>query len=136
MSNEDIRWQQRFHNFEKAFQQFAKAVQVEEPSDLERAGIIQFYEFTFELAWKTLKDYLKEAGYLIKSPRETIKQAFQNGYLQDGHLWLSMLEKRNDLAHAYKEEIAAEALKHIKNEYFTAIQQVYTWLKNQINSLD
>jgi len=136
MDNPDIRWKQRFQNFEKAFKQLARAVEVSEPSELERAGIIQFYEFTFELAWKTLKDYLKDAGYLIKSPRETIKQAFQNGYIENGHLWLKMLEKRNDLAHAYKEEIAAAALKLIQNDYFNAIQQVYTWLKTQINDSD
>lgn len=120
------------NNFEKAFLQLTKAVQLTHPSEVERAGIIQFYEFTFELAWKTLKDYLKEAGYTVKSPRETIKQAFQNGYLIDGHLWIDMLEDRNDLVHAYKEEVAEAALKQIQNDYFIAIQQVYQWLKTQL----
>lgn len=132
MEHTDIRWKQRFQNFEKAIQHLESGVQIKEHSDLERAGVIQYFEMTFELAWKTLKDYLQAEGYDIKSPRATIKQAFQNEYIQDGKVWLEMLEKRNELTHAYNETTAEKALLKIKNEYFTPIRQIYLWLKQQL----
>ena len=63
--NKNIRWQQRFSNFEKSFSQLNKAIKIKTPSDTERAGLIQFFEISFELAWKTLKDFL-EAGHRVE----------------------------------------------------------------------
>ncbi len=74
---QDIRWQQRFQNFEKAFLFLEAALQKAEPSLLEQAGIVQTFEFTFELAWKTLKDYLEENEVPVRFPRDTIKEAFR-----------------------------------------------------------
>ena len=72
--NPDIRWKQRFTNFEKALRLLADAIQLESLSEVERAGLIQFYEMAFELAWKLMKDYLEKEGYTINSPRQAIKQ--------------------------------------------------------------
>ncbi len=84
MNSKQIRWQQRFNNYSKSFKALERAVEIINPNEAEKGGIIQFYEVTFELAWKTLKDYLEAEGYLLKSPRETLKQAFQNEIINDG----------------------------------------------------
>jgi len=72
---DDIRWQQRFHNYEKAFLLLERALTIAAPSEVERGGIIQFYEMAFELAWKVMKDYLEQLGFTVNSPRDAIKQA-------------------------------------------------------------
>lgn len=72
----DIRWKQRFENFEKAFKKLEEAVNEGELNELERNGLIQRYEFTIELAWKTLKDFLQDEGFKLKSPKDVVRQAF------------------------------------------------------------
>ncbi len=105
MKNKDIRWIQRFQNFEKAFLLLQETVQIKSPSVTERAGLIQFFEMTFELAWKLLKDYEEEEGFVIKSPRDAIKQAFQTNIINEGHTWIDALEDRNLTSHTYHEKI-------------------------------
>ncbi len=90
----DIRWKQRFANFEKAFTFLDNVLQIKQPSALEEAGIVQAFEFTFELAWKTLKDYLAANGVDAQFPRDVVKQAFHYALIADGALWLEMLKKR------------------------------------------
>ena len=123
---EDIRWRQRFENLKKAISFLGKSVDQGTYNELERAGLAQSFEFTFELSWKTLKDYLFESGFDVKSPRDSIKQAFQNGIILDGHLWMQMLEERNRLTHTYNEEQAAAAVKTIREIYFPALLQLFT----------
>lgn len=129
MSNIDIRWRQRFQNLEKAFNQLTVAVGKKDLSDLEKAGCIQFYEFTFELAWKTLNDYLKFQKVDVKFPRDTIKEAFRYDLIDDGDLWMDMLEKRNLMSHTYDETSADLAYNLISGSYYTAIRAVYQRLK-------
>ncbi|WP_245183505.1 nucleotidyltransferase substrate binding protein [Lentibacillus salicampi] len=105
-SSKDIRWRQRFENFERSYKLLEKYSNESIENELERAGIIQFFEMTFELSWKVLKDYLENEGFIVKSPRQTIKQAFQSGLIDDGHTWMQALEKRNQMAHNYDEEAA------------------------------
>jgi nucleotidyltransferase substrate binding protein (TIGR01987 family) len=114
---EDIRWKQRFMNFTRAADQLAAAVALPSPSEIERAGIIQIYQFTFELAWKTLKDFLDHQQVPAKYPREVIREAFHYGLITDGEIWLAMLEKRNLMAHTYSEDVASLALRLIRDEY-------------------
>lgn len=128
----DIRWKQRFHNFEKAFLFFDRAAKQKSFTELEAAGLVQCFEFTFELAWKTLKDYLTEQAFIVQSPRETIKQAFQSNYLEDGHIWMEMLEQRNLLTHTYNEKQAQAATKLICETYYPALQQAYLFLKGRL----
>ena len=132
MSKQDIRWRQRFQNFKKAFEQLKDSVlKVDELSDLEKEGMVQRFEYTFELAWKTLKDYLEEQQVNAKFPREVIKQSFHYEIIQDGEIWMDMLEKRNLMAHTYEETIFRDSVQKIANEYFKAISQLYNFLQNK-----
>ena len=102
----EIRWKQRFSNFQKAYKLFKEGIKMynDKNSKLEKEGIIQRFEYTFELAWKTLKDYLEYGGILVNLPREIIKQSFSKGLIFDGDPWIDMLEKRNLIAHTYDEK--------------------------------
>lgn len=91
LTNKNIRWKQRFQNFKHAFEVLERAVKIPTPNEAEKGGIIQFYEVAFELAWKTLKDYLKSEGFIVKSPREALKKAFQLEIIIKGELWLEVM---------------------------------------------
>jgi nucleotidyltransferase substrate binding protein (TIGR01987 family) len=89
----DIRWKQRFRNFEKPLKHLRNTLEIENPDIAQRAGLIQFFELSFELSWKLIKDFLEEQGLIeIRFPRETIKKAFETGIISDGHLWMQLLE--------------------------------------------
>jgi len=126
--NKEIRWKQRFSNFEKAYRNLETAVNMETYSKIERAGLIQYFEFTFELAWKTLKDYLESKEIIAKFPRDVIKQAFHYEILEEGEIWMDMLKKRNLFAHTYDEQKAKIASALITNSYFKAVTQVFKYL--------
>lgn len=120
----NIRWQQRFTHFCKAYSQLASAIDIDHPSDTERAGLIQFFEMSFELAWKLLKDYLEMEGFAINSPRNAIKQAFQAGLIEDGRIWMEALADRNLTVHVYEEAIARQIEHKIRTAYFPALQRL------------
>lgn len=130
-----IRWKQRFENFERAFRllQEAFAGAPDEMSDLEKEGAIQRFEYTFELAWKTLKDYLVYHGVTFEqiTPRTVIKQAFAAKIIQDGQTWINMLEQRNLMSHTYDRQIFETVFAAISGQYLVALEQVFTWLKNK-----
>jgi nucleotidyltransferase substrate binding protein (TIGR01987 family) len=129
--NKDIRWKQRFTNFEKAFRTLERTMAIEHPSEAERGGLIQFFEMAFELAWKTLKDYLEADGFQVSSPRDALKQAFHSGIIQDGHSWIEALDDRNLAAHTYNEETALKIEKLIREKYFPEIAALYQKLKQE-----
>ena len=128
------RWELRFINFEKAFKLLEKSIQIEEPSETERAGIIQFFEMTFELSWKLLKAYLEAEGYSIKSPRQAFKQAVQSEIIADGHQWMQALDDRNLTVHTYDEDTAKEVEEKIASIYFPIIDTLYSIFKNKTES--
>ena len=102
-----------------------------EPGELERAGIIQFFEMALELAWKVMKDYLEAEGFQPKSPKETIKQALQVELFEDAQVWLDALEDRNLTVHTYDEKTSIEIEERIKEIYFPALKQFYKYLKSE-----
>ncbi|MGL5617375.1 MAG: nucleotidyltransferase substrate binding protein [Sarcina sp.] len=127
----DIRWKQRFENFSKSYKLLKKYSEIEIKSELEIAGIIQLFEVSFELSWKVLKDYLEADGYLVKSPRETLKQAFQIGIIENGHVWIDALASRNLTTYTYDEEFANKMLKEIVKVYIPEIDKLYNKLKEE-----
>jgi len=134
MDNNDVRWKQRFQNFEKALLHLESALHLSDPDMLQKAGIIQFFEMSYELAWNTLKDYLEEQGFVdVKTPRSAIKKAFEIGMIEDGHSWMELIVDRNLTSHAYDEEIATEVEKLIHQKYYPLFSVLYTTLKLQLN---
>ncbi len=107
-------------------------MEIEHPSDAERAGLIQFFEISFELAWKVLKDYLEEEGVTVMSPRDTIKQAFQAGLLDDGHVWIEALKDRNLTVHTYEEKIAIAVEQKIRESYFPVLLALSRQFKSKV----
>ena len=128
----EIRWKQRFENFDKSYKLLKKYSNQEITTELERAGIIQFFEMTFELAWKVLKDYLESEGYMVKSPRETVKQAFQIGLIDNGHVWIDALSNRNLTTHTYDEELAIKITSEILDAYLPELDKMYEKLSKEL----
>ena len=119
----DVRWRQRLDNFNKSLLHLADAVKIEDSTLIQQAGTIQFFEICFELAWKCMKDYLQEEGFIdVKSPKKAIKKAFEIDIIQDGHLWLEALENRNLATHTYDEKVAKKIYELICNSYFPLLQ--------------
>lgn len=128
----EVRWMQRFEHFEKALGQLHGAVQRYEQDEFDiviRAGVIQMYEFTFELGWKTIKDYLKEQGIEVSFPAEVIRSAFQAGIVRDAELWLEGLKDRNRTSHIYDEETALVIAKNITGTYMKILDECSTFFK-------
>lgn len=126
-----IRWKQRFSNLENAFLFLEEGLKKSSLDRLQEAGIIQSFEFTFELSWKTLKDFLESMGITLSFPREIIKEAFNTQMIKDGHLWMEMLDKRNILSHTYNQQQATNAVHLIREKYFPGLKQLYLELKSK-----
>ncbi len=134
MSNSnEIRWHERLENFGKALAQLEKACDKEEYSDLELAGLVQMFGFTFELSWKTLKDLLFYEGFDVKSPREVIRKSFEVEDISedDCEVFLDALSKRNLLSHTYEEKTAMEALHLIKDLYHPLLRRIHNILNGK-----
>ena len=120
----DSRWRQRFDNYQRALQTLSRAVALsaERPlSELEQQGLIQVFEFTHELAWNMLKDFLEAQGIagLIGS-RDAIRTAFKNGLLQEGETWMEMIKARNLSSHTYQLELANRLAAEILQRFYPA----------------
>src|SRR5450759_1547442 len=108
MENKDIRWIQRFQNYRKALASLSEAVEIdiELMSHLEKAGLIQMFEMTYELAWKTLQDFLRERGNpdIAGGPAVIIAKALEEGYIKDEDGWIELKKSREMTSHTYDEE--------------------------------
>jgi nucleotidyltransferase substrate binding protein (TIGR01987 family) len=126
--SEDIRWKQRFQNFDRAFVLLREALADNRTlSMLEKEGVIQRFEYTYELAWKTLKDYLEASGVVISpvTPRQVIKEAFATRIITDGQVWINMLDTRNLLSHSYDFSVFELAVKAIAEHYLPAMEKLH-----------
>jgi nucleotidyltransferase substrate binding protein (TIGR01987 family) len=127
---EDIRWKQRFDNYNRALSQLTLAVALAEQrpfTDLEKQGVIQGFEFVHELAWNVLKDYLEYEGIAdIVGSRGAVREAFKRSIVTDGEVWMDMIDKRNLTSHTYNAELAQSMVSTIVSNYypaFLALQQ-------------
>jgi nucleotidyltransferase substrate binding protein (TIGR01987 family) len=128
----DIRWQQRFSNFNKAFNQLDKFLKHENLNELEMQGLIKAFEYTYELSWKTLQDLLRDKGYNnISGPKPVIEQSFQDGYIENGKGWIRMHKSRNLASHTYDEDTAMEIIENIRSEYFFLLQSLILKLEEE-----
>ncbi len=135
---EDIRWKQRFDNFTRALKTLRSAVGLSEQrdlSDLEQQGLIQGFEFTHELGWNVLKDYLEAQGFVgIIGSKNAAREAFKNGLINDGEAWMDMIRARNLTSHTYNTEIASGIVKDILTRFypaFTELEQHFEYLFDQ-----
>ncbi len=130
-----LRWKQRFENFERAFMLLREALEMDagKLSDLEKEGVVQRFEYTYELAWKTLKDYLECSGVSLDeiTPKRVVKQAFAAGIIEDGQTWIDMLEHRNLMSHAYDKDKFEAAVSAIRARYLKAFGQAFQFLKGK-----
>ena len=128
MKSREVRWVQRANSFEKALGRLTEAIKLAEQrelSDLEAQGLIQGFEYTHELAWKTLKNFLEAQGTLnLYGSRDTTREAFRNGLIENGEVWMDMVDKRNLTSHTYDEEIAAQVVMTIRNAYFSEFERL------------
>lgn len=131
--SEDTRWLQRFSNYKRAYTQLKNAVDLSHErvlSLLEKQGLIQAFEFTHELAWNLLKDYLEYQGNQeIRGSRDALREAFKVGLIDDGELWLETIKARNITSHAYDEEIVQGAFETISNEYIVIFDKLLATFK-------
>lgn len=128
----DIRWKQRFDNFDRAFVLLREVYDrgVDSLSQLEKEGAIQRFEIAFELAWKTLKDYLEENGIVVNpaTPRNVIKEAFAAKLLEDAQVWIDMMLHRNLLSHTYDIEVFEAVLRTVMEKYFPSFARLHDFL--------
>ena len=122
MEEQDVRWKQRFSNYQKALGQLENAVSLANEralSNLEQQGIIQAFEFTHELAWNVMKDYFFYQGNSeIRGSRDATREAFRTGLVTDGEGWMSMISSRNKTSHTYNEKTANEIVQYIVDRYY------------------
>jgi nucleotidyltransferase substrate binding protein (TIGR01987 family) len=129
---EDIRWKQRFSNFEKSLTLLEQALNIEKADIPQKAGIIQFFEMSYELGWKTLKNLLEEQGFSdVASPRSTLKKSHEIGLIADGRAWVELLEDRNLTAPTYDEITVNEVEQLIHVRYFPLLKTLYVVLSQR-----
>ncbi len=124
MTIEDIRWKQRFENYRKALETLTEAVELEKSrplTKLEQQGLIQGFEFTHELAWNVLKDYLEEQGFSgIVGSKNATRLAFNNNLISEGEVWMEMIKARNQTSHTYNMELAESISREILELFYPA----------------
>lgn len=132
MAKNDIRWEQRFSNYQKALTQLKKFIDKGELSELEEQGLIKAFEYTYELAWNTLRDFLEFSGQTdIYGSRDAIRKAYELGLIEDGESWMDMLKSRNITSHTYNEDVAEEICQAVFEVYFL----LFVRLKTKLESL-
>lgn len=120
---EDIRWIQRLHNWNRALAQLTRFMEKEELNELEEQGLIQSFEHNHELAWKTQKDFLENQGYTeLYGSKNVARKAFEVGLIDDGEVWLEMIESRNASSHTYNEEVTQKIVTAIVDAYFESFR--------------
>lgn len=121
----DVRWIQRLQNYQKALGWLEASLAIPTPDVIQRAGMVQFFEMTFELGWKLAKDFLEEQGFTdVSTPRAVLKKAFEVGLIEDGRGWLEGLDDRNLTSHTYDEAVASKVENLIRDHYLVLFKQL------------
>jgi nucleotidyltransferase substrate binding protein (TIGR01987 family) len=131
--SQDIRWLQRFSNFKKALAQMRAFIGKPQLNDLELQGLIQCFEYTHELAWKTLKDFLEFRGSTeLFGSKDVTREAFKLGLILDGDAWMAMIQDRNQTSHTYNSATAQAIVSNVKHRFFPLFEA----LESKLESLD
>ena len=133
----EIRWKQRFDNFDRSLALLREVCErgVDTLSQLEKEGAIQRFEVAFELAWKTLRDYLEEGGVIVHpiTPRNVIKEAFAAKLLEDAQVWIDMMLHRNLLSHTYDLKVFEMVLQAVEERYFPALTRLHEFFLQKMS---
>lgn len=123
---QDVRWKQRFENYQKALAVLLRMGDINRSDEVQRGALIHYYEITYELAWKVLKDYLSEVQGFTEpaGPKPTLRRAFEQHLIADRYSWLKALEDRNLTTHAYQEAIALKVTADIYDIYLPLMTQL------------
>jgi len=134
MTSLDVRWTQRFKHFEQAYAQLEKAVALSRKrplSELEEQGIIQAFEYTHELAWNVLKDFLEEQGVRdLYGSKDSSREAFKRGLIENGDAWMDMIQSRNLTSHTYNRDIAQQIVQAILEKYYAEFGRMFEKFKS------
>jgi len=132
MDKQDVRWKQRFQNYSKAMHQLKKFIDKGAGlNELEEQGMIQAFEYTFELAWNLIKDYYEFQGVSnIQGSRDAFRLAFNRGLITNGEEWMKMIESRTMTSHTYNEEIADAIAKAVLEKYFLLFSELFLTMEN------
>ena len=132
MGKKDIRWIQRFSNFSQAVGQLSRFVKKENLNELERQGLIQSFEYNYELAWNTIKDFYEYQGETdIHGSRDAFRLAFKRGLIENGEVWMDMIKSRALTTHTYNEDTAKSIADLILKQYF----EEFIALQNKLHEL-
>jgi nucleotidyltransferase substrate binding protein (TIGR01987 family) len=130
-----VRWRQRFENFSRAVGLLRAALEhgPDSLNDLEKEGAVQRFEYTVELAWKLLRDFLEHSGAQLSSltPKSVVKAAFAARLIPDGQLWIDMLDHRNALFHKYDPGLLGPGLQAVQERYLPALDALHAYLREQ-----
>ena len=119
MNKKDVRWLQRFSNYKKALSRLKEFIDKDKLNKLEEQGLIKAFEYTYELAWNTIKDFYENQGETgIQGAKDSFRLAFNRGVISDGELWMRMIADRNNTTHTYNENTAKEIVNNILENYF------------------
>jgi nucleotidyltransferase substrate binding protein (TIGR01987 family) len=134
--NNDIRWKQRFENFENAYKTFNRMIDRHSKTPDDEAvkmALVQAFEFTYELSWNTMKDYLENEGFdEIKTGKQAIRTAFQAELITNAEEWMDVVEKRNLASHSYNIEILDETIDFILERFYPVVRKLYEDLKKRL----
>ena len=132
MTPEDIRWQQRFSNYCKALAQLEAFLDPPGLNEREQQGLIKAFEYTFELAWNTLRDLLRSQGAAsLLGSRDTLREAFRLGLIRDGEAWMLMIQDRNLTSHTYNRATADAIAENILERYLPCYQELREALRQR-----
>jgi len=130
--SQDTRWKQRFDNYSKAVGQLTRFLEKSELNELESQGLVQCFEYTYELAWNTIKDFFEAQGEVgILGSRDAFRLAFQRGLVENGEAWMDMIRSRQRTSHTYNEAVVQAITHDIVTVYFAE----FTKLRQRLEAL-
>jgi nucleotidyltransferase substrate binding protein (TIGR01987 family) len=130
MTNKDIRWIQRLANFKKALQQLSEFIEKNKLNKFEKQGLIQSFEYNYELSWNTIKDFYESQGETnIQGSKDAIRMAFKRGLIENGDIWMEMIKSRALTTHTYNEAVVEEITKAIFDNYYQEFTEIHKKLQ-------
>ena len=130
---QDVRWQQRFSNYRKALERLEDFMKPPALNDREQQGLIKAFEYTYELAWNTLRDLLRSQGNAsLLGARDSLREAFRLGLIEQGETWMLMIQDRNLTSHTYNRSTADAIAAQILASYLPCFQQLRSTLQQRL----